>query len=83
MSRTNIEIDDKLIARVMERYGFRSKREAVDLALHRLDVVPMTRAEGLAMEGAGWEADLDDMRRMDPAIEQWLREQETGSAKGR
>ncbi len=54
MSRTNIEIDDELIARVMRIYGFATKREAVDRALRRLDVKPMTREEMLAMEGTGW-----------------------------
>ena len=62
MGRTNIEIDEKVIQRVMRRYGFKTKREAVDYALRRLDVVPMTREEALAMEGTGWEGDLDEMR---------------------
>jgi Arc/MetJ family transcription regulator len=62
MSRTNIEIDDELMRRVMERWGFRTKREAVDSALRRLDIEPMTREEALAMEGTGWEGDLDELR---------------------
>ena len=32
MGRTNIDIDDRLIAAVMQRYSLRTKREAVDLA---------------------------------------------------
>ena len=36
MSRTNIELDDALIAEVMRRYGVGTKREAVDLALRCL-----------------------------------------------
>lgn len=72
MARTNIEIDDKLIRRVMRRHGFRSKRETVDRALRRLDVVPMTRDEALAMEGEGWAADLSKMRRPDTSLENWL-----------
>lgn len=36
MGRTNIVIDDALVARVMEMYGLRTKREAVDYALRRL-----------------------------------------------
>jgi Arc/MetJ family transcription regulator len=43
MSRTNIELDDELIAEVMRRYGVRTKREAVDLALGRLVGMPPTR----------------------------------------
>jgi Arc/MetJ family transcription regulator len=63
MARTNIEIDDALVARVMRRYGLKTKRAAVDLALRRLDVEPMSREEMLALEGSGWEGDLDEMRR--------------------
>jgi Arc/MetJ family transcription regulator len=63
MSRTNIEIEDELIARVMRRYGLRTKRAAVELALRRLDLEPMTREEALAMRGTGWEGDLDELRR--------------------
>lgn len=62
MSRTNIEIDDVLIERVMQIYRLRSKREAVDLALRKLLGDPMTREEMLAMEGAGWAGDLEAMR---------------------
>jgi Arc/MetJ family transcription regulator len=36
VGRTNIVIDDDLVARVMARYGLRTKREAVDYALRRL-----------------------------------------------
>ncbi len=62
MARTNIEIDDDLVAEAMRRYGLHSKRAAVDLALRRLVGDSMTREEALAMEGAGWEADLDLLR---------------------
>jgi len=62
MTRTNIEIDDKLVARVMRRYRLPTKRAAVDLALRRLDLEPMTRDEALAMRGAGWEGDLSRLR---------------------
>jgi Arc/MetJ family transcription regulator len=62
MSRTNLEIEDELIARVMRRYGLSTKRAAVDLALRRLDLDPMTREEALAMRGTGWEGDLDELR---------------------
>ena len=51
MGRTNIQIDDPLIARVMERYGVRTKREAVDLALSRAAGEAMSREEALAMGG--------------------------------
>ena len=63
MARTNIDLDDALVARVMRRYGLRTKRAAVDLALRRLDLEPMSREEALAMQGKGWEGDLDELRR--------------------
>jgi Arc/MetJ family transcription regulator len=72
MSRTNIEIDDVLIERVMRFYGYRTKREAVDRALRRLDVEPMSREEILAMEGTGWGGNLDEMRQPDPVLERWM-----------
>jgi Arc/MetJ family transcription regulator len=62
VSRTNIEIDDDVMSRVLATYGLRTKREAVDFALRRLLVEPMTRDEALAMEGAGWPGDLDELR---------------------
>ena len=68
MSRTNIEIDDELIDRVMRRYGFRTKREAVERALRNLDVEPLSREEILELEGMGWEGDLDAMREDAPAV---------------
>ncbi len=51
-SRTNIELSDDLVQTVMDRYGIRTKTEAVDLALRHLAGQPMTRDEALAMRGA-------------------------------
>lgn len=62
MGRTNIEIDDELVAEVMRRYDLPTKRAAVDFALRRLAVPRMTRDEMLAMQGIGWDGDLDAMR---------------------
>ena len=63
MSRTNIDIDDELIAEVMRQYGLKTKKEAVDLALRRL-VRPRLSPEFIkSLEGIGWEGDLDEMRR--------------------
>lgn len=52
MSRTNIDIDDELIHRVMVRYHLTTKREAVDYALRSLAGQPMTRDEMLEFFGA-------------------------------
>ncbi|NTS63627.1 type II toxin-antitoxin system VapB family antitoxin [Sphingomonas sp. HHU CXW] len=60
--RTNIEIDDALMAEAMEALGVTTKREAVDKALRR--IVRTTRQlkalDGL--RGSGWDGDLDAMR---------------------
>jgi Arc/MetJ family transcription regulator len=42
VGRTNIDIDDELIARVMRIYRLPTKRKAVDYALRRLAVEPMS-----------------------------------------
>ena len=63
VSRTNIDIDDELVDRAMRAFGLRTKREAVQLALERLlGGGPMSVEEQLAMEGVGWDGDLDAMR---------------------
>ena len=51
-ARTNIEIEDTYVQAIMDRYGVRTKTEAVDLALRHLAGQPMTREEALAMRGA-------------------------------
>lgn len=62
MSRTNIDIDDRLVKNAMAMYGCKTKREAVDLALRKLVGDPMTIEEVLAMRGRGWGGDLAEMR---------------------
>lgn len=62
MTRTNVDVDDALIARVMRRYGLPTKRAAIDLALRRLDLEPVSREEALAMRGTGWEGELEELR---------------------
>jgi Arc/MetJ family transcription regulator len=69
MSRTNIDIDDELVAEAMRKYGLKTKKEAVDLALRRL-VGPRLSPEFVeSLEGIGWEGDLDEMRRS--KIQDW------------
>lgn len=51
--RTNIEIEDVYVRAIMDRYGLRTKTEAVELALRHLAGQPMTREEALGMRGAG------------------------------
>jgi Arc/MetJ family transcription regulator len=62
MSRTNIDIDDELIERAMQRYGFRTKRETVDFALRAVAGKPFTSEEFLALEGTGWGGDLEAIK---------------------
>lgn len=50
--RTNIEIEDTYVEAIMNRYGVRTKTQAVDLALRHLAGQPMSREEALAMRGA-------------------------------
>ncbi len=62
MTRTNIDIDDRLVELAMERYGLRTKKEAVNLALEKLIGGVMTREQALAMRGFGWSGDLAEIR---------------------
>ena len=50
--RTNIEIEDRYVRAIMDRYRLRTKTDAVDLALRHLAGQPMTRDEALGMRGA-------------------------------
>ncbi|QBI20872.1 type II toxin-antitoxin system VapB family antitoxin [Egibacter rhizosphaerae] len=70
-TRTNIELEDDDVARVMERYRLRTKTEAVALALRHLAGQPMTRDEALGMRGAHAIDPIpeDDLDLLDPPIE--------------
>lgn len=60
--RTNIEIDDKLIAEAMKATGAKTKREAVEEGLR---TVVRLRAQAEIREFRGklqWEGDLNAMR---------------------
>lgn len=60
--RTNIEIDDKLMAEAMKATGAKTKREAVEIALKQA-VQRRKRLEILELEGKiQWEGDLEAMR---------------------
>lgn len=63
MARTNVVVDERLLERVMQLYGLRTKRAAIDFALRRtLAAGDDPRARALALEGSGWDADLAAMR---------------------
>jgi Arc/MetJ family transcription regulator len=61
MSRTNIEIDDELIATAQRIYRLDSKRSAVDLALRRLVGEPLSVADALALQGTGFDYTNDEL----------------------
>jgi Arc/MetJ family transcription regulator len=65
--RTNIEIDDALMAEAMRRSGAPTKRAAVEEALRLL--IQTRRQAGLrTLRGkVKWEGNLDDMRTDRPA----------------
>lgn len=64
MSRTNVVVDDELLELVMNRYGFKTKREAIDYALKSLVGHKRYKiADMLDLRGIGWEGDLNEMRR--------------------
>ena len=60
--RTNIDIDDDLIAKAMAATGLKTKKATVEEALRRL-VLRHQRLDALAdMAGLGWDDDLGAMR---------------------
>lgn len=62
MSRTNIDIDDDLCQRVMDRFHLKTKREAVNLALRHLAGEPLRIEDARSMRGSGWDGDLEELR---------------------
>jgi Arc/MetJ family transcription regulator len=60
--RTNIVIDDQLMAQVLELTGLKTKREAVEQGLRTL--VRLKRQEKIREQRGKlrWEGDLDAMR---------------------
>ncbi len=47
---------------VRQRYNLRDWSAAVKEAVWRQSIIPMTKEEALAMQGVGWEGDLDELR---------------------
>ncbi len=63
--RTNIEIDDALMAEAMATFGVRTKREAVETGLR--EALQIRRQSKIrALWGIGWDGDLDEMRTNTP-----------------
>lgn len=60
--RTNIDIDDELLAEVMKVTGTTTKKAAVEEALRRVAKTYRLRKLVNEMHGSGWDGDLDEMR---------------------
>ena len=60
--RTNIVIDDDLMADAMEALGVKTKREAVQMALQRVVRVRRQLRAWDELRGSGWDGDLEEMR---------------------
>lgn len=69
MSRTNIDLDDDAVARVMERYNLPTKRAAVDFALRTVAGPRLTVADVDALRGL-WR-DAEDSPAPDSPVPAW------------
>jgi Arc/MetJ family transcription regulator len=61
--RTNIEIDDALIAEAMAATGQTTKKATVEEALRRVVHMHRQKVAGEKLAGMGWDGDLDAMRK--------------------
>ena len=66
MARITIDIDDAACAEVMRRYKLTTAEEAVNFALRTVAAEPASLEEAWAMQGSGWDGDLDAMRATRP-----------------
>jgi len=63
MKRTNVVLDDKLVARARRLTGLRTTRDVLERALAELVAREEQRQVARRLRGSGWKGDLDDMRR--------------------
>ncbi len=64
----------------MRLYGLQTQSDAVNLALRTMTAERASLEEALAMQGTGWDGDLDEMRAnrfppevIEDALDQWSR----------
>ncbi|MBW6421326.1 type II toxin-antitoxin system VapB family antitoxin [Rhizobium sp. XQZ8] len=69
--RTNIELDDDLIAEAMELTGLPTKKATVEQALKDLVRIRRQMRAVNNLEGIGWEGDLDAMREDRVQLSDW------------
>ena len=60
--RTNIEIDEALLAEAMQAKSLSTEEATINDGLRLLPRVHKQTAALANLEGLGWEGDLDDMR---------------------
>lgn len=60
-TRTNVVLDEELVAKIKKLYGIPTTRAAIDFAL-RMVVGGAEQRDMLDLEGAGFDADLDELR---------------------
>jgi Arc/MetJ family transcription regulator len=63
MKRTNVVLDDRLVARARKLTGLRTARDVLQRALSELVAREEQRRLALRLRGSGWNGDLDQMRR--------------------
>jgi Arc/MetJ family transcription regulator len=68
--RTNIDIDDQLMADAMKAMGAKTKREAVEMALRNALRLARQKEALKGLRGIGWEGDLEAMR-TDKPLPEW------------
>jgi Arc/MetJ family transcription regulator len=61
--RTNIDIDDELMAETMKATGQKTKKGAVEEAMRRAVRNARLKQAIDDLAGIGWEGDLEEMRR--------------------
>lgn len=60
--RTNIDIDDDLMAKAMKATGQTTKKATVEYALKKAVALAVQTEALEELWGIGWEGDLDEMR---------------------
>ena len=60
--RTNIDVDDELLAEAMKVTGQKTKKATIEEALRRVTRNARLKRAIENMRGIGWEGNLDEMR---------------------
>lgn len=60
--RTNVDIDDALLAEAMAESGLKTKKATLEQGLRELIAERRARRSLKALWGIGWDGDLDEMR---------------------